>query len=139
MTQPCRGVSRLEVSRLLIATVVGPLPGPRRRKQRPSVPSIVVAFLRLRSRHSFLIEYLGTLWLGRVATAGSAEQPHVVPVSFRYNAEQNSIDIGGHAFATRKKYRDVLANPRVAFVVDDLARSELPYGPLTARRCPHAE
>src|SRR5207244_9459438 len=28
--------------------------------------------------------------------------------------------IGGHAFATRKKYRDVLANPRVAFVVDDL-------------------
>jgi pyridoxamine 5'-phosphate oxidase family protein len=45
----------------------------------------------------------------------------VVPVSFRYNAEQDSIDIGGHAFATRKKYRDVLANPRVAFVVDDLA------------------
>jgi hypothetical protein len=58
-----------------------------------------------------LIEYLGTLWLGRVATAGSAEQPHVVPVSFRYNAEQNSLAIGGHAFATRKKYRDVLANP----------------------------
>jgi PPOX class F420-dependent enzyme/OxyR family protein len=139
VTQPCRGVSRLEVSRLLIATLVGPLPGPRRRKPRPSVPAIVVAFLRLRSRRRFLIEYLGTLRLGRVATAGSAEQPHVVPVSFRYNAEQNSIDIGGCAFATRKKYRDVLANPCVAFVVDDLARSELPYGPLTARRCPHAE
>jgi pyridoxamine 5'-phosphate oxidase family protein len=66
------------------------------------------------------IEYLRSQRLGRIATAGPDGQPHVVPVSFRYNAEQDSIDIGGHAFATRKKYRDVLANPRVAFVVDDL-------------------
>src|SRR5438132_10052603 len=60
------------------------------------------------------IEYLRSQRLGRIATAGPDGQPHVVPVSFRYNAEQDSIDIGGHAFATRKKYRDVLANPRVA-------------------------
>ena len=66
------------------------------------------------------IGYLRSQRLGRIATAGPDGQPHVVPVSFRYNAEQDSIDIGGHAFATRKKYRDVLANPRVAFVVDDL-------------------
>jgi pyridoxamine 5'-phosphate oxidase family protein len=66
------------------------------------------------------IEYLRSQRLGRIATAGPDGQPHVVPVSFRYNAEQDSIDIGGHAFTSRKKYRDVLANPRVAFVVDDL-------------------
>jgi hypothetical protein len=49
------------------------------------------------------------------------------------------MHFGGHAFATRKKWRDVLANPRFTFVVDDLARSELPYGPLAARRCLDAE
>ena len=32
-----------------------------------------------------------------------------------------TIDIGGHDFAKRKKYRDVLKNPKVAFVVDDIA------------------
>ncbi len=67
------------------------------------------------------IEYLGGQRLGRIATAGGDGQPHVVPVSFRYNPQEDSIDIGGHGFTTRKKYRDVLANPRVAFVADDLA------------------
>jgi pyridoxamine 5'-phosphate oxidase family protein len=52
---------------------------------------------------------------------GPAGQPHVVPVAFRYNPDQDTIDIGGHGFATRKKFRDVQRNPRVAFVVDDLA------------------
>jgi pyridoxamine 5'-phosphate oxidase family protein len=44
----------------------------------------------------------------------------VVPTSFRYNQARDSIDIGGHDFTSRKKYRDVLRNPKVAFVVDDL-------------------
>ena len=47
-------------------------------------------------------------------------QPHVVPVSFRYNPEQDTIDIGGHGFSQRKNYCDVQRNPRGAFVVDDL-------------------
>lgn len=46
---------------------------------------------------------------------------HVVPVGFRYNAELDTIDFGGHRFSKRKKFRDVLSNPWVAFVVDDLA------------------
>ena len=37
------------------------------------------------------------------------------------NSDMDTIDIGGHDFAKRKKYRDVLRNPKVAFVVDDLA------------------
>ena len=43
------------------------------------------------------------------------------PRRFRYNAELDTIDIGGHDFARRKKYQDVQRNPRVAFLVDDLA------------------
>ena len=67
------------------------------------------------------IEYLQSQRLGRLATVGPDGQPHVVPVSFRYNPELDTIDIGGHDFAKRKKFRDVRHNPRVAFVVDDLA------------------
>jgi pyridoxamine 5'-phosphate oxidase family protein len=60
--------------------------------------------------------------LGRLATVGPDGQPHVVPVAFRYNPEQDTIDIGGHnGFSQRKKFRDVQKQPRVAFVVDDLA------------------
>ena len=67
------------------------------------------------------IAYLQSQRLGRLATVGPDDQPHVVPVSFRYNPGHDTIDIGGHGFAGRKKYRDVQRNPRVAFVVDDLA------------------
>jgi pyridoxamine 5'-phosphate oxidase family protein len=66
------------------------------------------------------IEYLNSQLLGRLATVGPDGQPHVVPVSFRYNAQLDTIDIGGHDFARRKKYQDVQRNPRVAFLVDDM-------------------
>jgi pyridoxamine 5'-phosphate oxidase family protein len=65
--------------------------------------------------------YLQEQRLGRIATAGRDGQPHVVPVSFRYNPVQDTIDVGGHGFAQRKKWRDVQGNPRVAIVIDDLA------------------
>ena len=67
------------------------------------------------------IKYLESQRLARIATAGRDCQPHVVPVSFRYNPETDTIDVGGHGFAQRKKYRDVQRNPRVAIVIDDLA------------------
>lgn len=66
------------------------------------------------------ILYLREQRLGRLATVGPDGQPHVVPVGFRLNADLGTIDIGGHDFANRKKFRDVQRNPRVAFVVDDL-------------------
>src|SRR4029450_8169867 len=59
--------------------------------------------------------------LGRLATVGSDGTPHVVSTAFRYNPDHDTLDIGGHDFAKRKKYRDVLKNPKVAFVVDDIA------------------
>lgn len=66
------------------------------------------------------IAYLNGQRLGRLATAGADGRPHVVPVSFRYNAELGTIDTGGFHVDTTKKYRDVQANPWAAIVVDDL-------------------
>jgi pyridoxamine 5'-phosphate oxidase family protein len=74
------------------------------------------------------IEYFGSQRLGRIATVGPSGQPHAVPVGFRYNADEDTIDIGGHGFAKSKKFRDAQANPRVAFIVDDLA-SVSPWHP----------
>jgi pyridoxamine 5'-phosphate oxidase family protein len=53
------------------------------------------------------IAYLQSQRLGRLATVGPDGQPHVVPVGFHYNPELDTIDIGGHDFAKRKKFRDV--------------------------------
>jgi PPOX class F420-dependent enzyme/OxyR family protein len=73
-------------------------------------------------------DYLASQRLARIATAGPDHQPHVVPVAFRYNPETDTIDVGGHGFATRKKYRDVQSNPRVAIVFDDRASTN-PWRP----------
>jgi pyridoxamine 5'-phosphate oxidase family protein len=66
------------------------------------------------------IDYLGSQRLGRLATVGRDGMPHVVPVTFRYNADADSIDIGGHDFAKRKKFRDVRRTGMAALVVDDV-------------------
>jgi pyridoxamine 5'-phosphate oxidase family protein len=66
-------------------------------------------------------EYLQSVRLGRLATVGADGMPHVVPTSFRYNPQHDTIDVGGHGFGTRKKYRDAVRHPKVAFVVDDIA------------------
>lgn len=74
------------------------------------------------------IEYLRGQRLGRVATAGTSGMPHVAPVGFRLNAEEGTVEIGGHGLSKSKKWRDLLANPKVAFVVDDL-QSVNPWTP----------
>jgi pyridoxamine 5'-phosphate oxidase family protein len=66
------------------------------------------------------IEYLQGQRLGRLATVNESGEPHVVPASFRYNAELDSIDIGGHNLGKSKKFRDVARTGRAAFVVDDV-------------------
>jgi len=67
------------------------------------------------------IAYLAGQRLARIATAGRDGRPHVVPTSFRYHADLDTIDCGGHHVATTKKYRDVQATGYAAIVVDDLA------------------
>jgi pyridoxamine 5'-phosphate oxidase family protein len=66
------------------------------------------------------IDYLGSQRLGRLATVGKDGVPHVVPVAFRYNPDADAIDIGGHHFAERKKFRDVKRTGVAALVVDDV-------------------
>jgi len=66
------------------------------------------------------VEYLQSQRLGRLATVNEKGDLHVVPVGFRYNADQDTIDIGGHNIVPTKKYRDALQHGRVAFVVDDV-------------------
>jgi pyridoxamine 5'-phosphate oxidase family protein len=66
------------------------------------------------------LAYLASQRLGRLATIGPDGAPHVVPVGFRYNAETDTIDIGGHGMGSSRKWHDVASEPRVAFVVDDV-------------------
>ena len=68
------------------------------------------------------LDYLnsGTRRLARIATVGKDGTPHVVPVGFTYNPENDSIDVTGHDFARTKKFRDVRRTGRAAVVVDDL-------------------
>jgi pyridoxamine 5'-phosphate oxidase family protein len=58
--------------------------------------------------------------LGRIATVGADGTPHVVPVGWSFNAEHDSIDVGGMNFAQTKKFKDARRSGRASIVVDDL-------------------
>jgi pyridoxamine 5'-phosphate oxidase family protein len=66
------------------------------------------------------IDYLAEQRLGRIATVGLDGQPHVVPTSFRYNAEHDAIDVGGLRMSQTKKLRDVQRTGRASIVIDDV-------------------
>jgi pyridoxamine 5'-phosphate oxidase family protein len=77
----------------------------------------------MRSLTAVEIEYLTSeRRLGRLATADGEGHLHVVPIGmWRFNPETGTIDVSGHNFDRTRKFRNVSANPRAAFVVDDLA------------------
>jgi pyridoxamine 5'-phosphate oxidase family protein len=66
------------------------------------------------------LAYLATQRLGRLATAQPDGTLQVSPVGFRFNSDLATIDIGGWNMTTSRKFRNVAANGRVAFVVDDV-------------------
>lgn len=67
--------------------------------------------------------------LARVATADENGRPHVTPVgSWRHNPDTGTIDITGRRFATTRKFRNALANPWAAIVIDDVASTD-PWRP----------
>ena len=66
------------------------------------------------------LRYLESQPVGRLATVGPDGEPQNRPVGFRYNAEADTIDIGGLRLAATQKFRNVDANGRAAFVVDDV-------------------
>ncbi len=70
--------------------------------------------------------YLAGQPLGRVATASAAGEPDVAPVGFSLDGDD--VVIGGMDITKTLKHRNVLANGRASFVVDDLA-SRTPWRP----------
>ena len=74
------------------------------------------------------LDYLQSQRLGRLATVSPDGQPQNAPVGFRYNPELDTIDIGGRAMSKTKKFRNILKNNRVAFVVDDVLPPWQPRG-----------
>jgi pyridoxamine 5'-phosphate oxidase family protein len=72
--------------------------------------------------------YLSERRLGRIATVGDDGTPHVVPVGWSYNAEDDLIEVSGHDFDRTKKFRDAKRNGRAAIVIDDLLSTD-PWQP----------
>ena len=70
------------------------------------------------------LAYLGIQRLGRLATVQSDGSPQVSPVGFSYNQELDTIDIGGFSMSRSQKFRNVVHDGRVAFVVDDVVSTE---------------
>jgi pyridoxamine 5'-phosphate oxidase family protein len=65
------------------------------------------------------LAYIQSHQMGRLATIGRRGEPQVKAVGFRYNAELNTIDIGGIELEKSQKFRNVVANPQVSFLIDD--------------------
>ena len=71
-------------------------------------------------------DFLAEHGLCRLATVSKSMQPHVVPVAYAFDG--TSIYFGGWSLTSSKKYRDIMANCKVAVVIDDLA-STSPWVP----------
>jgi len=66
------------------------------------------------------LDYLRTQGFGRLATVGADGRPHVTPVTYHYNEELDTVDVGGVSFGTTKKWRDARATGKVTLLVDDV-------------------
>jgi len=63
-------------------------------------------------------EYLAENFIGRVATTSPSGQPHVVPVGYEFDGA--AVTFAGRNLAKSLKFRNLMANSKVAFVVDDV-------------------
>jgi pyridoxamine 5'-phosphate oxidase family protein len=71
------------------------------------------------------VRFLGRQPRGHLATLGPSGSPQVKPVGFTYNPALGTIDITGFNMAGSAKYRNVEANPTVAFVVDEVTEQSM--------------
>jgi pyridoxamine 5'-phosphate oxidase family protein len=67
------------------------------------------------------LKYLSEQRLGRLATVRPDGTVQNNPVGFGYNESLGTIDIAGRNLAASRKFRNVAAGSKVAFVVDDIA------------------
>ena len=69
--------------------------------------------------------FLGRQPRGHLATIGPDGTPQVKPLGFTYNTVLGTIDIAGYNMGGSAKYRNIRANPRVAFVVDEVTEASM--------------
>lgn len=69
------------------------------------------------------LAYLQGQRLARLATVDAKGRPQANPVGF-FLRPDGTIDIGGRAMGTTKKWRNIAANRHVSLVVDDIASLE---------------
>jgi pyridoxamine 5'-phosphate oxidase family protein len=74
--------------------------------------------------------------LGRLATVDRTGQPHNVPVGWVYNAELDTVDIGGRDLTRTGKFQRIKSNPLVCLVIDDVLP---PWHPRCVQIRGHAE
>ncbi|MFI6168067.1 PPOX class F420-dependent oxidoreductase [Nocardia sp. NPDC051052] len=67
--------------------------------------------------------YLASQSLARLATVSPEGAPQVSPLGFRLNPD-DTIDIGGPNHAATQRYRNILANPLVSLLIDDMTPDE---------------
>lgn len=69
------------------------------------------------------IAYLRTRHFGRLATTDNTGLPHVVPTGYRLDTDTGTVKIGHFPLRDRGQerlyLRNLIANPKAAFVVDD--------------------
>jgi pyridoxamine 5'-phosphate oxidase family protein len=67
------------------------------------------------------IDYLKSNTMGRLATIGRDGRPHISPITFALNPDEDTLDLGGIDFANTKKWRDVQHNRNVTYIIDDFS------------------
>ncbi|MDG7007456.1 MAG: PPOX class F420-dependent oxidoreductase [Nitrososphaerota archaeon] len=67
-------------------------------------------------------EFLAENFIGRVATSSLSGQPHVVPVGYEFDG--STVAFGGWNLTQSLKFRNLMANNKVAFVVDDVVSTD---------------
>ncbi len=75
--------------------------------------------------HEAEVRFLARHPRGHLATLGRNGTPQVKPLGFAYNSALGTIDITGLNMSASAKYRNVQANPHVAFVVDEVTEASM--------------
>jgi pyridoxamine 5'-phosphate oxidase family protein len=71
------------------------------------------------------LRFLARQPLGHLATLAPNGTPQLKPLGFTYNPTLETIDIAGFNMGGSAKYRNVQANPNVAFVVDEVTEQSM--------------
>lgn len=73
------------------------------------------------------LAYLREQPIGRLCTVDRNGAPQIRPVGVHVSPDQEGIDIVGHALASTQKWRNVIGNQQVAFIVDTVLSVRPPY------------